>query len=123
MSMSLRIEIFPNDLGPTVDFYTGVLDFDLVRDESAAEAAYVALERGEVKLGAAARSDHHPDFDHRRPPTGVELVLEVDDVEAELDRIRSRGWPIEEQLTVRPWGLRDFRILDPNGYYLRITQR
>ena len=29
MSMTLRIEIFPNDLGPTVDFYTGVLNFDL----------------------------------------------------------------------------------------------
>jgi lactoylglutathione lyase len=123
MSVTLRIEIFPNDLGPTVDFYTGVLDFDLVRDESAAEAAYVALERGDVKLGAAARPDHRPDRDHRRPPTGVELVLEVDDVEAELDRVRSRGWPIEEQLTLRPWGLRDFRLLDPNGYYLRITQR
>ncbi len=123
MSMTLRIEIFPNDLGPTVDFYTGVLDFDLVRDESAAEAAYVALERGDVKLGAAARPDHRPDHDHRRPPTGVELVLEVDDVEGELDRVRSRGWPIEEEPTVRPWGLRDFRLLDPNGYYLRITQR
>jgi catechol 2,3-dioxygenase-like lactoylglutathione lyase family enzyme len=121
--MTLRIEIFPNDLGPTVDFYTGVLDFDLVRDESAAEAAYVALERGDVKLGAAARPDHRSDRGHRRPPTGVELVLEVDDVEGELDRVRGRGWPIEEQLTVRPWGLRDFRLLDPNGYYLRITQR
>ena len=122
MSMTLRIEIFPNDLGPTVGFYTGVLDFDLVRDESAAEAPYVALERGDVKLGAAARPDHRPDRDHRRPPTGVERVLEVDDVESELDRVRSRGWPIEEELTVRPWGLRDFRLLDPNGYYLRITQ-
>jgi catechol 2,3-dioxygenase-like lactoylglutathione lyase family enzyme len=123
MGMTLRIEIFPNDLGPTVDFYTGVLGFELVRDESAAESAYVALERGEVKLGAAARPDHRPDLDHRRPPTGVELVLEVDNLEAELVRVRSRGWPIEEQLAVRPWGLRDFRLLDPNGYYLRITQR
>ena len=35
MGMTLRIEIFPNDLGPTVDFYTGVMDFRLVRDESA----------------------------------------------------------------------------------------
>ena len=104
MSMTLRIEIFPNDLGPTVDFYTGVLDFDLVRDESAAEAAYVAFERGEVKLGAAARPDHRPDRDHRRPPTGVELVLEVDDVEAELDRVRSRGWPIEEELSCQTVG-------------------
>ena len=105
MSMTLRIEIFPNDLGPTVDFYTGVLDFDLVRDESAAEAAYVAFERGEVKLGAAARPDHRPDRDHRRPPTGVELVLEVDDVEAELDRVCGRkpaeSYPDQEYVVRR----------------------
>jgi len=24
---------------------------------------------------------------------------------------------------LRPWGLRDFRIFDPSGYYLRITER
>ncbi|HET9871869.1 MAG TPA: VOC family protein [Propionibacteriaceae bacterium] len=122
--MTMRVEIFPSDdLGSTIRFYVEVLGFVLVRDESATEAPYVALERGEVKIGAAARCRHHPDLDHRRPPTGVELVLEVDDLDSELDRVRSRGWPIEEELTRRPWGLRDFRLLDPNGYYLRITER
>ena len=28
-----------------------------------------------------------------------------------------------EDLRDRPWGLRDFRVLDPAGYYLRITDR
>jgi predicted enzyme related to lactoylglutathione lyase len=123
MTMTLRLEIFPSDLGPTMRFYSEVLRFELIRDESATEYPYVALQRGEVLLGAAARPDHHADLDHRRPPTGVELVLEVDDVEAELGRVRERGWPVEEDLTLRPWGLRDFRILDPAGYYLRITER
>jgi lactoylglutathione lyase len=123
MTMTMRVEIFPNDLGPTVRFYADVLDFQLVRDEAAADYPYVALARGAVMLGAAARADHRADLDSRRPPTGVELVLEVDDVEAELDRVHGRGWAIEEGLTLRPWGLRDFRILDPSGYYLRITER
>jgi lactoylglutathione lyase len=26
-----------------------------------------------------------------------------------------------ELLCDRPWGLRDFRVVDPDGYYLRIT--
>jgi uncharacterized glyoxalase superfamily protein PhnB len=52
----------------------------------------------------------------------VELVLEVDDLEAEHQRVRA-AWPLEEDLQERPWGLRDFRVLDPSGYYLRITNR
>jgi catechol 2,3-dioxygenase-like lactoylglutathione lyase family enzyme len=28
-----------------------------------------------------------------------------------------------EDLADRPWGLRDFRLLDPSGYYWRITSR
>jgi hypothetical protein len=31
--------------------------------------------------------------------------------------------PLAEDLQERPWGLTDFRILDPAGYYLRITGR
>ena len=55
-------------------------------------------------------------------PAGVtELVLEVDDVAAERDRVVAAGWPLEEDLRRRPWGLTDFRVLDPAGYYLRIT--
>jgi catechol 2,3-dioxygenase-like lactoylglutathione lyase family enzyme len=121
--MTLRIEIFPVRLGPTVDFYTEVLGFAVRRREGTDTDGYVALQRGAVQVGAATRAGHAANLGHRRPPTGVELVLEVDDVEEELERARAVGWPVEEELTLRPWGLRDFRLLDPNGYYLRVTGR
>lgn len=118
-SMSLRLEIFPADLDSTVDFYTRVLGFELERDERTAEAPYVALRRGDVRLGAARRPEPiEPAL--RRPPCGTEIVLEVQDVVAERDLVASL-WPLEEDLTERPWGLTDFRILDAAGYYLRLT--
>jgi catechol 2,3-dioxygenase-like lactoylglutathione lyase family enzyme len=122
MTMTLRCEIFPPDLDPTVDFYTRVLRFTLDRDERRTDNPYVALRRGEVLLGAARRAVAVA-REQRRPPTGVELVLEVDDVVREFDYVCGQDWPVEEDLVDRPWGLRDFRVLDPSGYYLRITER
>ena len=121
MPTTLRLEIFPADLDATVSFYTRVLGFALVIDQRATHE-YVAMERGEVRIGAAARREPVAS-EARRPPTGVELVLEVDDVMEERDRVVASGWPLEDDLLARPWGLTDFRILDPAGYYLRITHR
>ncbi len=122
VEMTLRFEIFPDDLDVTVDFYTRVLGFRLVTDQRGKASAYVSLQRGSVRIGAVRRVI--PDARAARlPPSGVELVLEVDDVVAERDRATAAGWPLEDDLQGRPWGLTDFRILDPAGYYLRITNR
>jgi lactoylglutathione lyase len=120
--MSLRFEIFTADLDAVVAFYTKVLDFTLVRDERKAAVGYVALERDSVRIGAAYRPDP-VDPAVRHPPTGIELVLEADDLPPEHDRIVATGWPLAEPLQDRPWGLTDFRIIDPAGHYLRITNR
>ncbi|MFN8074819.1 MAG: VOC family protein [Kineosporiaceae bacterium] len=117
---TLRIEIFPADVAVTVAFYTGVLGFTVDRDDRPA-LAYVALRRGAVLVGAAQRPAADAVPSQRRPPTGVELVLEVDDVRAERDRIVAAGWPLDDDLSVRPWGLVDVRLLDPDGYYWRLT--
>lgn len=116
----LRIEIFPDDLTATVDFYQDVLGFELIRDERDTPAEYVALQLGRVRVGAARRPARDPAG--RRPPTGVELVLELDDLSSALDRVRRAPWPLDEELTARPWGARDFRVLDPSGYYWRLTE-
>jgi lactoylglutathione lyase len=122
MEMTLRFEIFPADLDETVDFYSRVLGFSLTADRRADANAYVALRRGQVRVGAARRPAAGA-REVRRPPSGVELVLEVDDIVGERDRVVAEGWPLEEDLQDRPWGLTDFRLLDPSGYYLRITNR
>jgi lactoylglutathione lyase len=122
MTMTLRVEIFTDDLDALVDFYTRVLGFTVDRDERGESPGYVALSRDTVYVGAAERAAI-AHLDGRRPPAGTELVLEVDDVRTELVAVQSSGWPIEEGLQERPWGLSDFRVLDPAGYYLRITDR
>jgi lactoylglutathione lyase len=122
MAAALRCEIFPADLDATVAFYVSVLGFELVRDERDQPSAYVALARDTVQVGAAARPEV-PDRGQRRPVTGVELVLEVDDLDQDYARVIAARWPLAEDLADRPWGLRDFRVLDPSGYYWRITGR
>ena len=52
---------------------------------------------------------------------GIEIVLEVDDVDAIYARVQREKWTIADALAQRPWGLRDFRVLDPNGFYIRVT--
>jgi len=120
MTVSLRCEIFPADLQVTRDFYVGVLDFLETGYREAPPGPYLSLRRGQIRLGAALRAPVEEES-ARRPPTGVELVFEVDDVDAEYARVKATGWPIAEDLVLRPWGLWDFRITDPSGYYIRLT--
>lgn len=116
----LRCELFPDDLNEAVRFYVDVLGFEVDRDERSSASPYVALRRGAAHLGLARRGDV-VSVGQRRPPTGVELVLEVVDLAAARDKVVGTGWPIEEDVTDRPWGLADFRVLDPVGYYWRVT--
>jgi catechol 2,3-dioxygenase-like lactoylglutathione lyase family enzyme len=120
--MTLRVEVFPDDLDAFVRFYTDVLGFTLTTDQRDSDTPYAAVEHGSVRIGAA-RAWEPVERGARAVPTGVEIVLEVDDVAEAHRRVRTSGYPLEQGLTLRPWGLTDFRVLDPAGYYLRITGR
>ena len=48
-------------------------------------------------------------------------MLEVADLDAERAHIVASGWPLDADPTLQPWGLRDFRVCDPDGYYWRLT--
>jgi catechol 2,3-dioxygenase-like lactoylglutathione lyase family enzyme len=126
--MRLRLELFVDDLDTSIAFYTGVLGFAVDRRGP----DYVSVRRGAVVLGLGpvaklpARGSG-PGFTRQRVAAGrgagVEIVLEVDDlaqVTALHEHCRARG-VVAEALRPRPWGLHDFRITDPDGYYVRIT--
>jgi lactoylglutathione lyase len=53
----------------------------------------------------------------------VEIVLEIPDLEAAYHHARAAGHPLASELVRQPWGLLDFRLHDPDGYYLRITEQ
>jgi uncharacterized glyoxalase superfamily protein PhnB len=72
---------------------------------------------------------HVPDFEKVKDYYGklsFEVLRETQpaakngDIESYYSRVKDVA-NIVAPLDVRPWGLRDFRIEDPFGYYIRIT--
>ena len=121
----LRLELFVEDMAVSIAFYTQVLAFEVVRHEL---DDYASLRWGNAVLGIGPvaklpEEDGYfgRDISSHRRGLGVEIVLEVDDVNEWYARVGASGHLIREPLQDRPWGLRDFRIADPDGYYLRVT--
>jgi predicted enzyme related to lactoylglutathione lyase len=118
--LGLRVELFPADIDRFVDFYVRVLRFELTADRRHEQPPYVSVSRGGVRIGAL-RAWQEVDPQLRSLPQGVELVIEVEDLVTERDAVLRSGADLSEDITARPWGLEDFRLFDPDGYYLRFT--
>jgi hypothetical protein len=54
----------------------------------------------------------------RSPPLDIETILEVDDLPTERDHVVAQGWPLGADIASQTWGLRGFRLRNPDGYYL-----
>ncbi|SCB32408.1 VOC family protein [Rhizobium hainanense] len=122
--MKLRLELFVADVAASIEFYRRALNFKVVGETS---EQYTMLSNGEAVISVNKREVLGPDHPLRvangeRPGLGVEIVLSVEDLEASYDAARGCGRPVSE-LALQPWGLRDFRIADPDGYYIRVTSR
>jgi lactoylglutathione lyase len=125
-AVRFRLELFVENLDVSIRFYETALGFHLVRRQ----ADYASLQRRDrdPRLGAIAElpvDSDGPGFTQAGLTgvrgAGVEIVLEVEDVDAALADVAGAGGRVVEPLRDRPWGLRDFRLIDPDGYYLRVT--
>lgn len=123
--MTARFELFVEDVKRSIEFYTDVLGFiELSRGPD-----YHSVQRDGIIIGiepASGLSKNHyfrPEVTHSRKGIGVEIVFEVDDITTEYKKVQASGYRVAEKLTKREWGLTDFRIADPDGYYIRLTSR
>lgn len=126
---SVQVELHVPDFDKVLDFY-GKLGFKKVwiREEGN-NADYLVIERDGLVLNFWPGNDevyNQPYFKNFPADTkrgyGVEIVMMVDDVQKIHNEIKSFANVVNE-LTKRPWGLWDFRIEDPFGYYIRITEK
>lgn len=122
---SLRMELFVEELQASLNFYNKLLNFQ----EKVIKEGYVSIKNGSVILGlgliTSLPSDHYLALksSDERKGIGVEIVLEVDDINDYYQRVLDQSYPTQDPLQRRSWGLTDFRIVDPDGYYLRITSK
>ncbi|WP_329252910.1 VOC family protein [Actinoallomurus sp. NBC_01490] len=82
----------------------------LTRDDAGLNVVF--LRRGLATLPADQRDDH---------ASGLILAFVVDDLEGELERLKSEGVPITMPLTVDEWGERSFQVRDPNGVIVQLV--
>ena len=117
--MTLRLELFVDDLAASVDFYTRVLGFTKEHEEA---VGYADLVNGAALISLHGRKKPR-DPALGRAGQGVEITLDVDDVFTFYARVEATGWPLLNALTAQSWGQTDFRVADPDGYRLRVTSR
>lgn len=77
----------------------------------------------EISLDFVQR-DHEswPAATRGRAVVGTMLAFLVDDVDAELERLRSAGLEVVLPLVTEPWGQRRFQIAGPDGLLVEVLQ-
>ena len=124
----LQLELHVPDFDRALDFY-GKLGFKVVWKRQKNDAGdYMVIERDGTLLNFWPGNENvweQPYFKNFPKNTkrgyGVEIVYTTNDVEDYYDNVKQFAKVVEE-LKLQPWGRKDFRIEDPFGYYLRITE-
>ena len=100
-AMSLRLELFVDDIAESVAFYTSILGFEQLEGN----ATYTPVKNGGVLLGlglAGRLPESHyfnPQVQNERRGLGAEIVLEVADIESFFQKVKASGYPILSPLT------------------------
>lgn len=127
MLVGLFVELFVRDAGP----YRELLVSGLGLTEDRRSDTVTAFEAGNGRiLLHEGVSDLAPDHRfasalERREPCGdgVEIAIEVDDVHAAYAAASALPLFRVTPLIRQSWGLLDFRVTCPDGYYLRFTEQ
>jgi catechol 2,3-dioxygenase-like lactoylglutathione lyase family enzyme len=107
-AVNLRVQ----DLGASLGFYRDGLGLPVVHEIE----QIAVLDLGNVHLVLDAQDDP------RSMGSGAVLHILVADVDAYHAVVCTRGITPENEPADRPWGDRDFVVIDPDGYKLTVVQ-
>ena len=115
-----KFELFVADAEVSARFYT-TLGFTIVQTNP---DGYTTLQSGPAIIALSPVSTWLPlgwfRF-LRHPPLGTEIVLYTRQLQALRERLVESGYA-PGAIARQPWGLRDFRVDDHDGYYVRVTE-
>ena len=118
----VNVRYMVDDVQAAVDFYTGHLGFAL---RSTAAPAFADVSRGNLRLLLAgpASSAGRPMPDGRQPGPGGwnRIPFLVDDIEAEVARLRAEGVSFRNEIVTGPGG-KQILAEDPSGNVVELFQ-
>lgn len=109
------------DLPASLEFYRDVLGFIVEETfEHEGQLQGASLKAGQVDLFLA--QDDFAKGRDRRKGLGFRLwCVTAQDLDRLAANIQSRGGTLDQPVQDRPWGARDFAVVDPDGYKLSFT--
>jgi lactoylglutathione lyase len=124
----IQIELHVPDFELAKDFY-GKLGFKIIWVRQKHDAGdYMVMERDGTILNFWPGNNHiwEQSYFKRFPKDtkrgyGVEIVYTVEDINDYYDKVKTFA-NIVEPLKKQPWDRYDFRLEDPFGFYLRVTE-
>lgn len=124
---SVLIELHVPDFDKTKEYYQKLGFIEAWQRQPEGFKGYMILQLEQNILCFWAGNEHVYDQDYfkqfpKNTPKGygVEIVLMVEDIKRFYETVKEKI-EIFEPLQFRPWGLEDFRVVDPFGFYLRFT--
>lgn len=104
------------------DFYVSLFGCEVIYEGD--NNWFVLLKLGESELGFMKPGLRSQATIYRAAfqGQGVWIAIDVDDVDAEYQRIKSLGTLIEADIRDEPWGDRHFVVVDPNGIGVDVVQ-
>ena len=131
MGQKIVPELYVSDFARSLGFYTEVIGFRIKYDRTEECFAYLDLDGAELMIEQPSTPERtfvaaEPAYPYGR---GMNLSIEVPNVDAVYDRVQEAGSRVLLPLEVRWYrrnaeesGSRQFVVLDPDGYLLRMMQ-
>ncbi len=106
------------DLEGAIAFYTEKLGFELAFRY---EDFYAGISAGNHLIHLKLTDHPDPSIEFVRGEH-LHLHITVDDLGPVLDRVRASGAKIVEEMTERPWGMKEFVVEDLDGHTIYFAQ-
>jgi hypothetical protein len=118
------VELYVEDPSYYARIFRDALRFEVIRDDG--DFIELRSKHGTILLNAFDDPDPgHPFEDYRREPRrgmGVEIgVVIADGIEETWAAAKRIDGCVVTDVVEQEWGMTDYRILTPHGYYIRVT--
>jgi catechol 2,3-dioxygenase-like lactoylglutathione lyase family enzyme len=119
---TVHVRYLVEDVQTSIDFYTGILGFESI---TTFLPAFADVRRGNLRLllsgPASSAGRAMPDGRVPHPGGWNRIHLLVDDIDSEVDRLRSAGVPFRSEVVSGPGG-RQIVLDDPSGNPVELFQ-
>jgi uncharacterized glyoxalase superfamily protein PhnB len=118
---SLSASLTVRDLQASLAWYRDVVGFTVAQEyQRDGTLRAVALEAGTVRI-LIGQDDGAKGLDRVKGQGFSLQFTTAQSIDAIADRIKAHGGTLESEPTDMPWGVRMFRLVDPDGFKLVIS--